>query len=131
MTENDYVIVSTQDSYYPVYAWYDNGAIHYYTEADKIYLNEDSSSMFYNMSNLQNIEMDGWDTSNVTNMGSMFSYCSNLANLDLSNWDTSNVTNMSWMFSYCNNLTNLDVSNWDTSKVTSMGSMFYKCSRLA
>ena len=131
VTENDYVIVSTQDSYYPVYAWYDNGAIHYYTEADKIYLNEDSSSMFYNMSNLQNIEMDGWDTSNVTNMGSMFSYCSNLANLDLSNWDTSNVTNMSWMFSYCNNLTNLDVSNWDTSKVTSMGSMFYKCSRLA
>ena len=51
----------------------------------------------------------------------MFSECSNLTNLDVSNFNTSNVTSMSEMFSGCSNLTNLDVSNFNTSNVTNMG----------
>ena len=42
-----------------VLAWYDedNYTIYYYTEASKIYLNEDSSWMFYNMQRLETIDM--------------------------------------------------------------------------
>jgi len=32
-----------------IVAWYDNGTIYYYTDADKIYMNPDSSYMFYYM----------------------------------------------------------------------------------
>ncbi len=58
----------------------------------------------------------------------MFSY-SKLTNLDLSGWNTSNVTNMSYMFSD-SMFTDLDLSNWDTSKVTNMNRMFYYCNNL-
>ena len=44
-----------------------------------------------------NPTLDGWDTSNVTNMSYMFS-SARAFNGDLSHWDTSNVTNMSHMF---------------------------------
>jgi surface protein len=47
--------------------------VYYYTEADKIYLNSDSSFMFSDMKSLENLDLSGWDTSSVTNMGRMFS----------------------------------------------------------
>ena len=69
-------------------------------------------------------------TSNVTDMTYMFYNCSQLTQLDLSNWDTSSVTNMSYMFRDCSQLTQLDVSNWDTSNVTSVSNMFNNCPNL-
>ena len=53
--------------------------------------------------------------------------CSGLTSLDLSGWNTSNVTNMGYMFSGCTSLTSLDLSGWDTSKVTFSTSMFDGC----
>jgi len=149
-------LLSTNDSETPIIAWYDNGILYYYSEADILYLNQNSSYMFYrikswtyidtsgwdtskvtnmwsmfcNCSSLEELDVSGWNTINVTNMGSMFFLCSKLMELDVSGWDTSNVTNMSSMFSSCSSLTELDVSNWNTSKVVSMASMFYHCSSL-
>ena len=40
-------------------------------------------------------------------MHSMFIYCGSLTSLDLSGFDTSNVTDMGDMFSYCDKLTSL------------------------
>ena len=60
----------------------------------------------------------------------MFNYCSQLTELDLSNFDTSNVTNMYDMFAWCSSLTELDLSNFDISKVTDIRSMFYNCNSL-
>lgn len=64
------------------------------------------------MTSFENIE--GLDTSNVTNMNCMFQDCSNAAfYLDVSGLDTSNVTSMSRMFQNCSGaaFTTLDVSN--------------------
>jgi len=71
-----------------------------------------------------NLDISGWDVSNVINMQNMFSLYprTTLFNQDISNWDVSNVTNMSNMFS--GSKFNQDISNWDVSNVTNMNGMF-------
>lgn len=57
--------------------------------------------------------------------------CILLEYVNLEGIDTSNVTNMSYMFSNCPNLTTIYVTNtWDTSSVTSSSSMFSGCTSL-
>lgn len=79
---------------------------------------------FFLCDSLQNLNLDGLDTSRVTDMSNMFSECYSLTTLDVSGLDTSNVTNMSDMFNYCEALTTLNVSGFDTSNVTNMSGMF-------
>ena len=88
----------TADSSYPVYGWFDDGIIYYYTEADTIYLNPDSSYMFYRLTSLSNIDMDSWNTINVESMYYMFSSSLWFTWLNLSSWNTSNLKNMSNIF---------------------------------
>jgi len=125
----DYVLLSTSDSYYPIYATYNNGGVKVFTAGDRFVLNTNCSKMFYDFYHLISLELSSFDTSNVTNMNSMFSGCS-VACLDLSSFDTSNVTDMKTMFSSCQNLTSLDLSNFDTSSVISMCAMFVSCSKI-
>jgi len=86
--------------------------------------------MFLGCSSLESLDLSGFDTSNVTDMSGMFNDCSSLESLDLSGFDTSNVTDMSWMFYGCSSLESLDLSGFDTSNVTDMYSMFDGCSSL-
>jgi len=86
--------------------------------------------MFYGCSQLQNLDVSNWDTSNFVAVDSMFYQCYQLQTLNVSNWDTSSVTNMREMFVGCSQLQNIDVSNWDTSSVTDMWQMFRSCSQL-
>ena len=123
-------IISTSDSKIPIYAWFDNGIIYYYAEANNPLLNESSSRMFAYFTKLEDIDLETIDTSNATNMSGLFYNCNSLNNLNLSNFDTSNITNMFAMFYNCNTLEKLDLSNFDTSNVTSMQTMFYNCSSL-
>ena len=88
------------------------------------------SYMFQSFSSLTSLNLNNFDTSNVTSMSYMFAYCRSLISLDISNFDTSRVTNMNFMFVECNNLTSLDLSNFDTSNVTEMAFMFWRCSSL-
>ena len=100
-----------------------------------------------------NLNVSGFDTSQVTNMATMFGYCTSLISLDLSDFNTSNVgsimgcdlfqsinlssfdtskvTNMACMFLNCGSLSELDISNFNTSKVTTFEQMFHGCSSLA
>ena len=87
-------------------------------------------SMFYGASSLTNLDVSNWDTGNVIDMNTMFYGVSSLTDLDVSNWDTSKVTDMNWMFNGASGLTNLDVSKWDTGNVTDMSHMFYSTSSL-
>lgn len=89
-----------------------------------------SSYMFYYCINLTSINLNNFDTSKVTDMGSMFEYCKNLTSLDLSSFDTSNVVDMGRMFYKCSSLTSLDLSSFDMSKVTLTTSMFGDCANL-
>ncbi len=103
-----------------------------HTSAPRFVFNEDSSSMFYNLSSITAINFgNNIDTSNVTKMYGMFSGCSSLTSLDLSSFNTSNVTTMGDMFYNCNALTTLNVSSFNTSKVTTMDSMFSECYNIA
>ena len=82
---------------------------------------------------LTTIDLSGWDTSKVTDMGEMFQNCSSLTSLDVSGFDTSSVTSMGSMFKNCSSLTSLDVSSFNTSKVnsyTSFVNMFSGCNSL-
>ena len=86
--------------------------------------------MFINCSSLTSLDLTGWDTSSVEDMGHMFSGCSSLTSLDLSGWDTSSATRMTETFAGCVSLSSLDLSGWDTSSVTSMEGMLGGCSSL-
>ena len=127
--------VSSSNSDNPIYIWWDSSThtMYYYSPADIVYLNSDSSSMFCSMKSLTNIsDLSEVDTSNVTMMRYTFYNCTNLTDIDaLSDWDTSSVTDMSYMFNNCRALPNLDsLSDWDTSNVTDANAMFYDCRSL-
>ena len=128
------VRIDNDESGTPIYAWISSNEpdfdILYYTEAESIII--DSGSNLFTWGNCRTIDLDIFDTSNVTYMNSMFSNCG-ARSLNVSNFDTSNVTNMSSMFNGCNDLlsSSLDLSNFNTSNVTNMSSMFASCSTLA
>ena len=100
------VNIDDEDSDYEIKLWLDpaDKTAYYYTESEKVYLNTDSSKMFYRK---------------------YISQIENILEIDLSNFDTSKVTDMAYMFAGISNLTSLDLSNFDTSKVTDMQYMFY------
>ncbi len=122
--------ISTEDSRTPIYVWFDNGIIYYYSENEKILLNDNSNRLFQNLTALEEIDLSSFDTSNVTDMSYMFNYCTKLKQLDLSNFDTSNVTSIQAMFQRCESLEEVDLSSFDTSNVTSLAGMFNYCTKL-
>ncbi len=126
----DQNIVSTGDGT-PIYMWYEDGVINWFTLDKDPEFGSDASYIFYNLKNLKDISgLETIDTSHVTKMTSMFFHCENVLNLDVSNFNTANVEDMSDMFGMCKKLKNLDVSNFNTSKVTNMSNMFEFCELL-
>ena len=93
----------------------------------KIQAAKDSSNMFYEKSNIKNINFENFNTSNATNMGYMFAGCSNLLELDLQSFDTQKVYTMRSLFRRCTNLKVINISQFDTSNVQNMTGMFYQC----
>ena len=132
------VDIQDEDSDYSIKLWLDptDKTAYYHAEPEKVYLNTNSSMMFFSgdseqkIKNILELDLSKFDTSRVTNMSHMFNGMRNLTTLNLSNFNTSNVTNMGGMFFNMTNLTTLNLSNFDTSKVTNMGSMFYGISNL-
>ena len=127
------VNIDDEDSDYEIKLWLDpiDRTAYYYTEPEKVHLNENSRYMFFHgwndnlLANILDIDVSNFNTSNVTNMYSMFSGMSKITSLDVSNFDTSKVTNMSHMFNSMHNLSSLNLSNFDTSNVKEMYNMFY------
>ena len=126
------VNIEDEESDYEIKLWFNptDKTAYYYTEPEKVYLNTDSSKMFYSeygeqkIKNILEIDLFNFDTSKVEDMSYMFAATPKLTTLDLSSFDTSKVTSMISMFSSMSNLTTLDLSNFNTSKVTNMISMF-------
>jgi len=69
-----------------------------------------------------NLDMSGWDVSNVEHFDNMFAQATSF-NSDITGWDTSSAKTMNGMFKGATSF-NRDISVWDVSNVTSMGSMF-------
>jgi len=90
----------------------------------------DMSFMFYNCTQLIELNLYNCHTSNVTNMCDMFAGCGLLRSLNLSCFNTEHVTDMSYMFAYCKDLLLLDLSNFNTENVVYMQNMFKNCTNL-
>jgi len=88
------------------------------------------NQMFYGCSSLTSLNLSNFETSKVKSMWSTFNRCSSLTSLNLSNFDTSQVTEMDYMFKHCSSLTSLNLSNFDTSQVTNVEYMFDGCKNL-
>ncbi|BDR55903.1 BspA family leucine-rich repeat surface protein [Xylocopilactobacillus apis] len=93
--------------------------------------------MYYMFSRLTKITsysfLNSLKTGNVTTMEGMFSGSTNLGGIDFSqllNFDTSKVVSMAYMFNYTDISPNANVRVFNTSKVTDMTSMFEWCSKL-
>ena len=125
-------IVTVSDTTNPesdadTFVWLDKNAdntLYYYSEANKILLNRDSSGMFWTIEEVTDIDVSTFDTSAVENMYDMFSNTHNLTSLDLSNFDTQNVTVMKDMFYNTYKLKTVNLSSFDTRNVTDMRGMF-------
>ena len=122
--------VLSQEGEPSVTAWFENGTVYLYSDADRLKVNEDANHMFEGFSSLVSLDASVFDTSGTTAMHRMFAGCSSLTGLDLSSFDTSSVTNMSMMFTDCSSLASLDVSRFDTSSVTTIYGMFNGCKSL-
>ena len=120
------VTIDDEESDYEIKLWLDSTdkTAYYYAETEKVYLNANSSMMFYRVYSLTSLNLLNFDTSKVTDMSYMFSELNKVSNLDLSSFDTSKVTNMQDMFSYMHILTSLNLSNFNTHQVVNMGYMF-------
>ena len=148
-------IVSAIDSPYPIYMWYKEGTIYWWSEDKCPNMDSDSSYMFISMTSLNDIsgiskydasnvttmmgtfastynltsvnDISFWNTSNVTNMQSIFAV-SGIRDLNgLANWDVSNVTNFALAFQNVTSLTSvIALKNWDTSNAINMKQMFNK-----
>ena len=125
------VNIEDEESDCEIKLWLDptDKTAYYYAEPEKVYLNTNSSKMFWSIydegiiENILELDLSNFDTSKVTDMSGMFVFM-NLTTLNLSNFDTSKVTNMGGMFAGMSSLTTLNLFNFDTSKVTYMGGMF-------
>ena len=125
-------VVSTTDSDAPIYLWYDapSKTVFWWSDADTVYANQNSSYMFDSLGDVEKIDMDGINTSRVKYMSYMFRSGKNLyREINLASLDTSNVEDMSHMFATAGmktmeNLLPLDLSHFNTSKVKNMESMF-------
>ena len=110
--------------------WFDDEIAYWWSDAEIVYLPEDSSQMFESLK-ITELDLEGFNTSKVKNMNSLFQYCHKLEKLKVATWNTSNVTNMANAFNWSSKLENLDLSGWDTSNVTDMSSMFSNMQELS
>ena len=126
------VRVDDQKTRASIYVWKDGTDAYWWTDAATAHLPNDSSRLFYSLNRFTDIDLSGFDTSNVTNMSYMFYWCASLTTLDLGDkFDTGNVTDMRSMFDWCGSLTSLDLGDkFDTGKVINMSDMFSKCYEL-
>ncbi|MBR3488096.1 MAG: BspA family leucine-rich repeat surface protein [Bacteroidales bacterium] len=108
------------------------------TPAPIMYANSSCVDMFRGLTSLQEIEFgDNFNTENVTSIYGMFQYSgiTNLEDLDLEHFNTDGVTNMGNLFYGCSQLgtgnqTITFPSSFNTEHVTLMDHMFYNCSSL-
>ena len=82
---------------------------------------------------IENIEYQNVDTSQVTSAASAFSGMKKLTSIGgLENWNTSNITTMNRMCYQCEALQSIaGMEKWDTSKVTDMSEAFAGCLSLS
>ena len=151
-------IVSLVTSKTPIYAWYENGTIYYYSESEYLKFSESTSYMFSGFTSLTSIDLSEIDSSDVTNIYGTLNndrslVTANLSNFNFSSWNAGSLMSnfgLGWgsgiktlildkaIFpinmgsGLCNleELERISLKGVDTSNVVNMGSMFYNDPKL-
>ncbi len=150
--KEDKNIVSSSESNYPIYVWFDNGTLYWWSEDMTPSLNEDASLMLTYFTKLEDVtgvknfdssiatslkgfffysdirtadDLVQWNTSNVESLMTFFKYNDKLASVNgVKYWDVRKVQNMDEMFRGCFSLEEIDLSHWETPSLTAIGNMF-------
>ena len=117
-------VVSTSDSPFPIYAWFSNGTLYYYTEVANPYTNQNAREMFRGLRGLTNIDISTLNTINTNSIWAMFYQDINITTIDLSNFDTRNLVIMRDIFKGCTSLQSVDLTGFNTSNVENMYGVF-------
>jgi len=91
---------------------------------------DDAISAFQFCRSLDSLKVDDWDVSSLSRADRMFQDLDAIDSLDLSKWNTASLTNMRFMFSGCDSIQVIKVDTMNVSNVTTMESAFSSCSRL-
>ena len=129
-------VVSVEGTQYPIYMWYEDGTLYWWSLDEKPALNTDSRMVFCRLLNLSDLEgLRDIDVSKAVILFGVFYDCISIQNVnDLADWDVSNVRNMGWLFGIQDVITNAGyhgslndltgLSNWDVSSAQTMNQMF-------
>ena len=86
--------------------------------------------MFAECTKLKHLDLDNFNSNELTNMSCMFMQCTSLEDLNINKLDTQNVYDISGMFYGCESLNIIDLSNFNTQKVENMSLLFFGCKSL-
>ena len=92
--------------------------------------NLEGSHLMFASTQIEHINLAGWNSHKLLDTSRMFEGTVTLQSLDITGMDTSKVKNMFGMF-YLSALPNLDLTQLNTSSVTNMNSMFKQMSRIS
>ena len=86
--------------------------------------------MFAECTKLKHLDLDNFNSNELTNMSCMFMQCTSLEDLNINKLDTQNVYDISGMFYGCESLNIIDLSKFNTQKVENMSFLFFGCKSL-
>ena len=98
----------------------------------EVYINGDKQNIGenkYYFNKTENVVELIWDE-DIDSTAYMFYGCTEITEINLSNFKSSNVRNLDEMFDSCSSLISLDLSNFDTSNIKNMNELFYNCGNL-
>ena len=123
-------LISAPYSDVEVYGWITENAFVYYSTADIIYLNPDSSHMFSDRC-FEKIDLSGLSSDLLEDASEMFRSNYDLIEVDISSFDTSKSFNMNEMFMSSQNLERIFVSElWNPNTLGSHYDIFDNCDSL-
>lgn len=128
------VNIADSKSKNPILAWYDDGTVYWYSEANHIETNVALTNAFYNFQSLYDFSgVEDWDTSNLTSIESAFRNCYALTDLNYFNgWNTAKLANMAYAFDGDTGIGDLaGISSWDLSSISTCGYMFRGCTGIS
>ncbi len=126
------VLISDSSSEEPVYAWYNSSSqtVTIGCKNNKVFLNPKAKRLFYNFTEVEDIDLSHFDTSDCTTMHGLFGWSANIKSLDVRHFKTSKVSSFRCMFQGLSHITSLDISNFDLSNAEDLSFFFQGCLNL-